>query len=139
MGTWDTNTFDNDAAMDWAGELADSNDLSLLARSLDPGELRGYYLQAPDCVGILCAGEVLAALRGNPSPDLPNEIQDWVATHGRLDPEPLLSTAIAKLERVLAKNSELDELWRESADDYPTWLAGVDDLKARLSMIDSAE
>src|SRR5262245_11665621 len=118
MGTWDTKTFDNDAAMDWAGELAVTNDLSICERSLDPEELRGYYLQAPDCVGILCAGEVLAALSGQASPDLPEEVQRWVETHGRLDPKPLLPAAIAKLERVIAKHSELDEVWRENANDY---------------------
>jgi Domain of unknown function (DUF4259) len=133
VGTWDTKTFDNDAAMDWAGELAISNDLSICERSLDPEELRGYYLQAPDCVGILCAAEVLAALSGQPSPDLPEEVQRWVETHGRLDPKPLLPAAIAKLERVIAKHSELDEVWRENQDDYPDWRAGVDDLKARLT------
>jgi len=104
VGTWDTKTF----------------------------ELRGYYLQAPDCVAILCAAEVLAALRGRPCPDLPDEVREWVGVHRRLDVTPLLAMAIAKVDRVLAAHSELDELWKENEADYPTWRAGVDDLRSRL-------
>jgi len=35
---------------------------------------------------------------------------------------------------VIAKHSELDEVWRENEDEYPDWRAGVDDLKARLTV-----
>ena len=132
MGTWDTKTFDNDDAMDWAAELAEVDDLSGCARALDPEELRGY-LQAPDGVGILCAAEVLAALRGRPSPDLPEEVQQWVGAHRRLDVTALLPVAVAKVNRVLAAHSELDELWKENEVDYPSWRAGVDDLRSRLA------
>jgi hypothetical protein len=40
--------------------------------------------------------------------------------------------AVAKIDRVLAAHSELDELWKENEADYPTWRAGVDDLRSRL-------
>jgi Domain of unknown function (DUF4259) len=132
MGTWDTKTFDNDDAMDWVAELTGVDDLSICERSLNPEELRGYYLQAPDCVGVLCAGEVLAALRGRPSPDLPQEVQQWIAAHRRLDPSRLLPVALAKIDRVVAGHSELDELWKENEAHYPTWRAGVADLRSRL-------
>jgi hypothetical protein len=134
VGTWDTKTFDNDDAMDWAAELGEADDLSVCERSLNPEELRGYYLQASDCVGILCAAEVLAALRGRPSPDLPEEVQQWVGAHRRrLDVTRLLPIAITKIDRVLAVHSELDELWKENETDYPSWRAGVDDLRSRLA------
>ena len=132
MGTWDTKTFDNDDAMDWPAELAEADDLSICERALNPEELRGYYLQVSDGVVILCAGEVLAALRGRPSPDLPEEVQQWVTSHRRLDATPLLPVAIAKIDRVLAQHSELDELWKENESDYPSWRSGVDDLRSRL-------
>ena len=132
MGTWDTGTFDNDDAMDWAAELADGEDLGVCERSLNPQELQGYYLQAPDCVSILCAGEVLAALRGRPSPRLPEEVQQWVGGHSQLNPTPLVPLALAKIDRVLAEHSELDELWKENETDYPAWRAAVQDLRSRL-------
>ena len=119
--------------MDWAADLAEADDLSVCERSLNPEELRGYYLQAPDGVSILCACEVLAALRGRPSPHLPEEVQQWVGSHRRLDVTRLLPVAIAKIDRVLAEHSELDELWKENETDYPSWHAGVDDLKSRLA------
>lgn len=132
MGTWDTGTFDNDDAMDWAADLADGDDLEVCERSLSPEEVQGYYLEAPDGVSILCAGEVLAALSGRPSPRLPEEVQQWVAAHRQLDPASLVPLAIAKIDRVLAEHSELNELWKENDADYPAWRAGVDDLRLRL-------
>lgn len=94
MDTWETGSFDNDDARDWLGELSDSSDLGLIAQALDPHEVQGYYLEAPDCVRILCAGEILAALRGQPASSLPDEAREWLEAHAGLDPSPHLQRAI---------------------------------------------
>jgi len=62
VGAWDTKTFDNDDAMDWLDELAQTSDLSLCEQCLNAEEIQAYYLEAPECVRILCSAEVLAAL-----------------------------------------------------------------------------
>jgi hypothetical protein len=47
MGASAIGCFDNDDALDWLSELSDSSDLELIARSLNPEEVEGYYLDAP--------------------------------------------------------------------------------------------
>jgi hypothetical protein len=33
------------------------------------------------------------------------------------------------------KNSELKELWEENAEDYPKWLAVLNDIKSRIPTV----
>ncbi len=132
MGTWGIGCFDNDDALDWLSELSESSDLELIATSLNPAKVNGYYLEAPECVRILCAGEVLAALRGKPAASLPDKLRTWTATNATLDPSRHLQAAVQKVDRVLAEHSELDELWKENEGDYPQWRASVLDLRSRL-------
>jgi len=133
MGTWDTKIFSNDDAMDWLSELEQAGDLSLCEQCLEAVEIQGYYLEAPECVRILCSAEVLAALIGRPSREIPKELFEWVAAHGHLDPSPFIPKAVTKVTRVLAEHSELNEIWQENETNYPDWKARVLDLRFRLS------
>ena len=132
MGTWDTKTFDNDDAMDWLSELAQTADLSLCEQCLEGDESQGDYLEAPECVRILCSAEVLAALSGRPAGEIPKNVFEWVAAQRHLDPSPLMQKALQNVNRVLGKSSELHQLWLENETDYPAWRAGVLDLRSRL-------
>jgi len=133
MGTWDTGTFDNDDAADWASELANSSDLSVVVSALAPREVEGSYLEAPEGVHILCAAEVVAALKRSPAADLPDEVKRWVEEHGSLDVNPLLEKTIAMIDRVLGEHSEIHELWSENEELFPVWRDRVLDLRARLA------
>ena len=71
--------FDNDDAMDWIydlqeeGNLADVNEaLDLIVRS------RSNQLDLTDSRIALAAGEVVAAMNGDISPELPEEAEDWL-------------------------------------------------------------
>ena len=49
MGAWDTDSFGNDTACDWAYTLEGSNDLSLVESTIDNVlEAGDDYLEAPD-------------------------------------------------------------------------------------------
>jgi uncharacterized protein DUF4259 len=134
MGTWDIGTFENDDACDWADELVDTSDLAMVEAALDPEEIDGYYLEAPDCVRILCAGEILAALEGRASATLPENVRNWVNQNRALDPGPLREKAVQKIDRVLADHSELYELWSENEKLFATWRTGVSELRTRLQL-----
>jgi hypothetical protein len=128
MGTWGMKTFENDEALDWASELEGTKDVTLLGSSLHPAEVNDYYLEAPDCVRILCASEVIAGVIGKPRPSLPENISSWIAKNKNLKVKDLVPLAIEKVQRVLAKDSELDELWAENEQDYPIWKKDVEEL-----------
>lgn len=132
MSAWGTGTFDNDDAMDWLVELQATDDEAFLQTTLEAaGEC---YLEAPEGARILCACELVAALTGQAASDLPEIAREWVEQHPVLDVHALLPIAINGLDRVLAMDSELEELWRENADEYTAWRQNVLTLKAKLDI-----
>lgn len=131
MGTWGIKTFENDGTSDWLWELEESNDLSVLKQALEPEETE--YLEAPDGEIILGAAEVINAMRNGPREGLPINALKWIEDHMPLDVSSLIKQAISMIDRVLAENSELKELWEENEEDYLQWLSDVTDLRAKLS------
>lgn len=130
MGAWGYGSFDNDDALDWVNELERSEDLSAITRALDAvTDNSADYLEAPDCSVALAAAEVVAALAGNPSPSLPEEVTQWLCVHKDVDAD-----TVSKAKRavnIVLLNSELKELWEES-DEFERWRAVVTDLLCRL-------
>ena len=131
MSAWGTGTFDNDDAADWLVELQPTDDQAVLHAALDAAEGEGY-LEAPEGARILCACELVAALTGQAAADLPEIAREWVEQHRALDVSTLVPMARKGIDRVLAVDSELEELWRETADEYPAWRQNVLTLKVRL-------
>ena len=128
MGTWGTGPFENDEASDWAYELEKARDLSVLREALskDP-------LEAPEGVLIVAAAEVLAVMGGKSADELSPEVASWVERQRKTDYRELLELARRGLDRVLATESELRELWAENQELYPAWEASVRELRALLA------
>jgi hypothetical protein len=133
MGAWGVLAFDNDEACDWASGVSRVNDLSLVicAFAAVP-ESDAAYFRAHDACNALAACEVLARLKGNPGYKNPytEDVDAWVAAHAMTPPVELLTRAEEVIDRVLAENSELRELWDDGAG--TEWRAAVDDLRDRL-------
>ncbi len=76
MGTWGAKSFENDDAMDWIAVIEEASDTEPMKDALAAVlEAEGEYLEAPDCSNAMAAAEVIAALNGAPSPDLPEEVK----------------------------------------------------------------
>lgn len=134
MGTWSHDAFGNDSACDWAYGLEDQDDLSLVNEAI-AGVLQSTddYLDASLATDALAAIEVLARLRGHFGfTNAYTEVADKWVLRTRLNPsDELVGNALAALERIIGDDSELKELWQES-DDEQTWIASVQELRARL-------
>ena len=134
MGAWGKRAFDNDEANDWASDLADVNDLSLVEAAFGQIEsMSEGYVHAHVACNALAACEVLARLQGNFGyrNAYTQDVDEWVAAHP-IKPSPaLLGRADAIIDRILGRNSELRELW-EQGDGEP-WRQSVADLRRRLS------
>ncbi|MBD1872581.1 DUF4259 domain-containing protein [Nodosilinea sp. FACHB-131] len=133
MGTWSVDAFGNDDAADWAFELAESNDLSLVEAAIDGALAESDYLEAPDAAIALAAIEVIARLNGNwGDRNAYSEPADaWIAqVNVQLNPE-LLVRARAAINRILSEDSEMLELWQDSGD-HEAWLGSVENLRSRL-------
>jgi len=134
MGTWSHEPFGNDSANDWAYDLEDQSDLSLVVKAiqavLDNGD---DYLDSDLAVEAVAAAEVLAKAlgRGTQSDAYTEDVDRWVKSLTVRPTPDVLSKANAALARILGPDSELRELWEES-DDFDKWHSSVTALQAAI-------
>jgi hypothetical protein len=130
MGAWGYGTFENDDSLDWIGTLDNVEEVTPLAQALSVAVETTGYLETHHCCEALAAAEIVAAIRGRPANDLPQDGLDYAGRLGDNVPQDLVSEARAAVERVRSK-SELRDLFEES-DGLANWLAVVDALRKRL-------
>src|SRR5271154_6614721 len=114
MGAWSHESFGNDDACDWAGELAETDDLELIEATLDAVVANAdQYLEAPEASRAIAAAEAVARLQGHfGTRDGPSEPGDeWGGRFNLVPPGALARTARQALDRILVAPSELLELW----------------------------
>ncbi|WP_405389318.1 DUF4259 domain-containing protein [Streptomyces sp. NBC_01102] len=126
MGTWGMGHFDSDTAADFAGNLDDApadkresvirEALTIVVRT-GPKE----YLDADDAVVAVAASALLAAQRPGGAPVDTAYGPDEPLPRFAPDLGPLAALA---LDRVVAAESELLELWADVGEDQQ-WRAGV--------------
>jgi hypothetical protein len=132
VGAWGHGAFENDDAADWVYELVSAADLEFVREALRSVAGSANYVEVPEgCIG-LAAAEVIASACESPSTSTPPAVSQWLAGHSDSLHEGDRSLAIAAVDRVLAQDSELAELWQDADGSTPTWLNGVRDLRARL-------
>lgn len=139
MGAWGVLAFDNDAANDWAYDLEETTDLTLVGSALDEViGAGGEYLDSDLACNALAACEVLARLRGRAgyTNAYTETVDRWVAMHPIVPSAEVLSRASAAIDRILADDSELGELWDEVGGEE--WRAAVEELRRRLHTPDHA-
>ncbi|MFD4641239.1 DUF4259 domain-containing protein [Lentzea sp. NPDC058436] len=131
MGTWDVGHFDNDTAADFSGKLdaaAEAERESIIRTALTSTIESDEFLDSYEaCQAVASAALIAAQLPGGTpvttayGPDNPLPVF----------PADLRALAVQALDRVLAPESELVELWDET--EYgPQWRQSVADLKAVL-------
>ncbi len=130
MAAWGSGNFANDDAMDflWDIKRMDASQFEQLLKNA--AESSGYF-KAPDASVAVAAAEVVAALKGAPAEEPPEELTAWVESAQSSDPAGLVDLALKAARRVKT-DSELKDLWAES-EEFETWLACIDDLEARLA------
>ena len=136
MGTWAVDSFGNDDACDWTYELEKVNDLSPVEDALNAVINAGEEgVESSEAAEAIAAIEVIARLQGNwgKRSAYSERVDDWVETNKIQPSTSLAQKAYIVIERILAEDSELKELWQES-EDYEAWLDSVADLKNRINL-----
>jgi hypothetical protein len=131
MGATGAKNFENDDAADWVYDLTESNGTGLLAEAFGVVE-KMDFADGPDSCIALAAAEVVAAAKGKPSSDLPDEIRTWLEDQENLDGFKKLDKRAAKVAKKVQAKSELRDLWEES-DDWHNWQMAVEGLLKRLA------
>ncbi|MER7513374.1 DUF4259 domain-containing protein [Streptomyces lavendulae] len=131
MGTWDIGHFDNDTAADFAYTLDETvmdQRENLIRTTLTRTVQTQDYLDSSDAVEAVAAAALVAAQCPDGEPITtsygPNEALPVLASD-------LRTLAVEALDRVLAGESELAELWDETPEG-PLWRQIVGQLRATL-------
>lgn len=136
MGAFGPGCFENDDALDFAAELEASGEEALtevLERAVGGDGVRDAGLGA----AALAAAEVVAALAGRGSKELPDEVKLWVADAGAglqaAEVEKLLGLARRAVAVVTAGDAELARLWAAARPaETAGWQASTAELGRRL-------
>lgn len=134
MGTWSTEPFGNDSAVDWSEHLEQYNDLSYIDNAFNRViEFGDGLLDATEADEAVAAADVVARLKGKfYVRDSHTEKADaWVTAHSLTPTPELISKALRALDRVTTEPSEAYDLWREGAH-FNEWKQQIDSLRARL-------
>lgn len=138
MGAWGSGSFENDTAMDWAGEVQSVDDVrkpfDRLKRDTDAhGVDPELVVDADFACELLAAAECVAFMLGRPGRDFPDELAERLAGAG--EPDNLLFHQARNAVLHVMRLSELAELWGEAAGDGEAndWLAELTGLIDRLN------
>jgi len=128
MGAWGAGLFENDGALDWVGDLMESDaGWALVRKTLSAAGNEDQGASEGDA--ILAAAECVAVARGKPSARPNADVLQWCKDHPLKDVGPLAAQAVKAVQWVRT-SSELKELWEESGD--KEWDGVVADLEKRL-------
>lgn len=132
MSVLETGNFSNDEATDWLFDLEETCGAELLAEAFDV-ITKGEFHEQADCCIALAAAEIVAAAKGKPAPDLPEDARKWLGNQDTADVtkiKGLNKKAITAVKKVQA-HSELRDQWEDS-DEWHSWNTVVEGLLKRL-------
>ena len=134
MGSWSHEPFGNDTAADWAYGLDNSKDLAYVEAAINRVVATEDYLEADISEEAIAAVEVIAKMLGKGTQaDAYTEGADiWVAAATVTPSEALREKAVLALNRIMAGESELAELWTEG-DSGDEWAQAVAQLRAAVA------
>jgi len=131
MGAWGHDSFENDSAMDWLGELV-GGDPSMVREALENVVVASGHIDVDDGSVALAAAELVAGAHGKGYDRLSKRAARWLEAN-RIQLAAIdVELARRAVERVLA-SSELRSLWDEAGDDSG-WQPAVRELIRRLTL-----
>lgn len=133
MGSWAEDTFGNDASCDWIDSFMAKPGLEAVATAINVDISTKGYLDSEEACACLAACEVLARLQGKWGVrNAYSEVLDkWIEANPMSVSDGLKAAVDAAINRILAPDSELPELW-DDGDRNEIWHAAIDDLRLRV-------
>jgi len=135
MGTWSTNPFGNDSALDWAFQLESCTDSSFITNTIDNVAADCSEPDVRECTEFIAAAAVVNSSGKNPVKGLPLNVKQWVLENGYYPTIECVNKTVTGLEIVL-DDSELAQLWQESAS-HSTWVKNTNQLLNLLKDLSS--
>ncbi|HVF97656.1 MAG TPA: DUF4259 domain-containing protein [Flavisolibacter sp.] len=134
MGAWGPGIFDDDAAYDFIEIIQDADEPTEVFQTSFETALQAEYLEYDDAHAVtVSAAYIDAVLNGTSYESEDDEaITSFAKANKKLPLAPLKAAAVQALQKVIAENSELNELWKENEELYPQWKQNINALIERL-------
>lgn len=128
MGAWGYKTFEDDTTCDWLYDLYETEEPHrFLLSSLNPEQSDGV-LDDLGCSSILGAAETVFSLLFQVRDSPTVEFREWIQNNQDLQVNDLKIKCIQSLKRVLSEDSELNEIWSDSGEDYINWRKNIESM-----------
>jgi Domain of unknown function (DUF4259) len=127
--------FGNPEALDWLDDLVEERDVYFIHNTLEiiSDYPSGEKPESWDCRCALAAAEMLAAARGNPPEQFPEEAREWLDAYGLDVDEEVMSLVEKALDRIQLASLLKDEL--DAAGNSLDWQNCVTGLRRRLGIV----
>lgn len=71
-------------------------------------------------------------MKNKPSEDFPDELNKWIKNNSKINiDDNIIMQSNKAIKRIFDKNSELNELWKDTQD-YQSWQNCIKDLEQRI-------
>jgi hypothetical protein len=134
MGAWGIGVFQDDTGCDVRDDIAESSDIATELRDrlqrVISTEL-AHPLDYQECFDAIVPATIVDAYVNGTSLV---GLDDFRKQHPAVNLEGLASLGAAAVDRVLAPNAELHELWAENKEEYQAWRTSLEGLRDRLAV-----
>jgi hypothetical protein len=132
MSAWGITNFENDSALSWIEQLLSNKDANLIKNTILSflSDFDAEETTVVQCSEFLAAVEVITALVGNASEEIPLELEDWVEHKYTKLEQDVFDKCVKGVELIL-KDSELKEMYADTGY-YKVWEETQLDLIKRL-------
>lgn len=131
MGAWGMGVFDDDTSCDLLYDAMDTDAYTFIAKAV--GHKDSDYLEYDECHEVIVSGAILDSLLvGTKYSHETEGYDDWLLKQDKSKLSKYKEDIVSGLNLVLSDKSELNELWQENEEDYPTWKSNIEGIIANL-------
>lgn len=133
MGAWGMGVFDDDTSCEIMEDAIDEGISieNLIDKAL--ASSKEDYIEYTECHEIIVAGAMANSLINEVNYEGVDDLSAWLKNQNKEKVTPHKANLVIALNKVLAENSELNELWLENKDDYPTWRGNIESIVSGLN------
>ena len=132
MGVWGVGSFDSDEALDVIDAVLEPEGDDPLREFIDRSTWNDKELSRYTATQMVAACEIVAALIGNPSPTLPEELAVWVEENKDYDVSSLIPLCKKAIEEMVAEGAPARDMWLRE-EKYLEWVKSVKGVGERLN------
>lgn len=138
MGAWGFKYYEDDNAYDFMDEIEESESPKELIEDALDTALESDFIDTTEGNAVIVSATYIDRQtngtrfsEGNTGEIL--DVDSFPERNPNIDLSDLKEKVVIALQKLLGEDSELNELWRENEEAYPSWRQGIEQLIERLN------